>query len=158
MTKKNLSIGALGVMAVSFLLPWISVGTMGMDMGGDLSGLGIVRAMDGIMQLAKMFGQSAPFQLYLVYLLYGIPALALVTIVRIFMDKDTKKLAMITYAYGIVVPLGLLLYVMGSGGSELGVDSLASLSFGFYLTIAAGVAGFIIQSRPDDVVARTEEA
>ncbi len=125
---------AAGAVIVGFFLPWLTV------FGGlfAISGYRIPDLAKLVGQLSAIGSGTADPRLFLIYLLYAIPLLALVVIVKQMRGEDVRAIAFLTGA----VPILGFLYLTALAGSGL-VHMLGS---GAFLTLF-GAVGLIASSR-----------
>ena len=115
------------VFIVAFFMPWVSydagfiqVQASGASIPGTINSLGSVA------------GESAPWSVYLVYL---VPLTAIGVLVTDFLKTDEKIARIVTIVAG-VLPLAGLIYVLIEAGSI----AFSFLGIGMYLTILAAIA------------------
>ena len=124
------------VLILAFFLPWVSIGGLFTIPGYKIPD--IIRALSGLgSSLAEMgneTGQAAqgtPAVGYAIYLLYLIPLLAVIFLVRAGTGKSTKGAGLATG----LLPLAAFAFVFIKGGTA----SLKVLGFGAFLTIASAI-------------------
>ena len=115
------------VFIVAFFMPWVSYDT----------GLGTIQASGAsipgtVNNLVSLAGESAPWYVYLVYL---VPLTAIGVLVTDFLKADEKIARIVTIVAG-VLPLAGLIYVLIEAGSI----AFSFLGIGMYLTILAAIA------------------
>ena len=115
------------VFIVAFFMPWVSYDT----------GFGTIQAtgasIPGTMNnLGSLAGESAPWYVYLVYL---VPLTAIGVLVTDFLKADEKIARIVTIVAG-VLPLAGMIYVLIEAGSV----AFSFLGIGMYLTLLAAIA------------------
>ena len=116
------------VFIVAFFMPWVSydagfiqVQASGASIPGTINSLG-----------SAVAGESAPWYVYLVYL---VPLTAIGVLVTDFLKTDEKIARIVTIVAG-VLPLAGLIYVLIEAGSI----AFSFLGIGMYLTLLAAIA------------------
>jgi len=115
------------VFIVAFFMPWVSYDAGFIQV--QASGASIPGTVNNLVSLA---GESAPWYVYLVYL---VPLTAIGVLVTDFLKTDEKIARIVTIVAG-VLPLAGLIYVLIEAGSI----AFSFLGIGMYLTILAAIA------------------
>ena len=110
------------VMLVAFFLPWVSF------MGLSAAGYSIVGTLNNLLAIG---GESAPWQVYLIYL---VPLAAIGVLVTDYLKTDEKIARIVAIIAGVIPIAGIIYLLIQSGGEGFQV-----LAMGAYLTILAAI-------------------
>ena len=128
------------VLAVAFFLPWISLGGI-----FSFSGYELPNAAQGLNTMAAAFSESEADTIYVVYLVYLVPLLAVGVLATDYLKSDKKVAHYVAIAAGVLPLLGFLYMVIDNG--------MQGMAIGIYLTVVAAIvmllATFGVIKRPE---------
>ena len=109
-------------MLVAFFLPWVSF------MGLSAAGYSIVGTLNNFLAIG---GESAPWQVYLIFL---VPLAAVGVLVTDFLKTDEKIARIVAIVAGVIPVAGIIYLLIQSEGEGFKV-----LAMGAYLTVIAAI-------------------